>query len=200
MSNTTLDSNGYDMVVFTAPSGAGKTTIVKHLLKKYPEQLSFSISATTRPKRENEVKQKDYYFLSPEEFKQKAADGEFIEYEEVYEDRYYGTLKSEIDRIKAQGKKVVFDIEVNGAQNIKDKYGDRCLVIFVKPPSFRILIQRLTKRGTETPKSLEKRIRRIKKELLFVNTFDLVLLNDKLEITLAEAEQIMESHVLGTKQ
>ncbi len=188
------------MVVFTAPSGAGKTTIVKHLLKKYPEQLSFSISATTRPKRENEVKQKDYYFLSPEEFKQKAADGEFIEYEEVYEDRYYGTLKSEIDRIKAQGKKVVFDIEVNGAQNIKDKYGDRCLVIFVKPPSFRILIQRLTKRGTETPKSLEKRIRRIKKELLFVNTFDLVLLNDKLEITLAEAEQIMESHVLGTKQ
>lgn len=200
MSNTTLDPNGYDMVVFTAPSGAGKTTIVKHLLKKYPEQLSFSISATTRPKRENEVKQKDYYFLSPEEFKQKAADGEFIEYEEVYEDRYYGTLKSEIDRIKAQGKKVVFDIEVNGAQNIKDKYGDRCLVIFVKPPSFRILIQRLTKRGTETPKSLEKRIRRIKKELLFVNTFDLVLLNDKLEITLAEAEQIMESHVLGTKQ
>jgi guanylate kinase len=200
VSNTTLDPNGYDMVVFTAPSGAGKTTIVKHLLKKYPEQLSFSISATTRPKRENEVKQKDYYFLSPEEFKQKAADGEFIEYEEVYEDRYYGTLKSEIDRIKAQGKKVVFDIEVNGAQNIKDKYGDRCLVIFVKPPSFRILIQRLTKRGTETPKSLEKRIRRIKKELLFVNTFDLVLLNDKLEITLAEAEQIMESHVLGTKQ
>lgn len=196
MSNSALDTTGYDMVVFTAPSGAGKTTIVKHLLKKYPDQLSFSISATTRPKRENEVKQKDYYFLSPEEFKQKVAAGDFIEYEEVYEDRYYGTLKSEVERIKALGKKVVFDIEVNGAQNIKDKYGDKCLVIFVKPPSFRILIQRLTKRGTETPKSLEKRIRRIKKELLFENSFDLVLLNDVLEVTLEEAEQIMESQVL----
>lgn len=188
------------MVVFTAPSGAGKTTIVRHLLKKYPDQLSFSISATTRPKRENEVKKKDYYFLSPEEFKQKVADGEFIEYEEVYEDRYYGTLKSEVERIRALGKKVVFDIEVNGAQNIKDKYGDKCLVIFVKPPSFRTLIQRLTKRGTETPKSLEKRIRRIKKELLFENTFDLVLLNDVLEVTLDEAEQIIESQVLDNQQ
>ena len=190
------DSN-YDMVVFTAPSGAGKTTIVKHLLSKYPDQLSFSISATTRPKREAEVKSKDYYFLTEAEFRQKVAQGDFIEYEEVYEDRYYGTLKSEVDRIKALGKKVVFDIEVNGAQNIKEKYGDRCLVIFVKPPSFRILVQRLTKRGTETPKSLKKRIRRIKKELLFEKSFDLVLMNDVLEVTLKEAEQIMQSKVLS---
>ena len=196
MPKSLLNSSTYDMVVFTAPSGAGKTTIVKHLLAKYSEYLSFSISATTRPKREKEVKSKDYYFLSGKEFKQKVAQGEFIEYEEVYEDRYYGTLKSEIDRIKGLGKKVVFDIEVNGAQNIKEKYGDRCLVIFVKPPSFRILVQRLTKRGTETPKSLTKRIKRIKKELLFEKAFDLVLLNDVLEVTLKEAEQIVESKVL----
>lgn len=199
MPKSVLDSSDYDMVVFTAPSGAGKTTIVKHLLARYPDQLSFSISATTRPKREKEEPGKDYYFLTKEEFKQKVTEGDFIEYEEVYEDRYYGTLKSEVERIKGLGKKVVFDIEVNGAQNIKEKYGDRCLVIFVKPPSFRILVQRLTKRGTETPKSLKRRIKRIKKELLFEKSFDLVLLNDVLEVTLQEAEQIMESRVLDTQ-
>ena len=199
MPKSVLDSSDYDMVVFTAPSGAGKTTIVKHLLARYPDQLSFSISATTRPKREKEEPGKDYYFLTKEEFKQKVTEGDFIEYEEVYEDRYYGTLKSEVERIKELGKKVVFDIEVNGAQNIKEKYGDRCLVIFVKPPSFRILVQRLTKRGTETPKSLKRRIKRIKKELLFEKSFDLVLLNDVLEVTLQEAEQIMESRVLDTQ-
>ncbi len=186
------------MIVFTAPSGAGKTTIVRHLLAKYKEQLSFSISATTRAKRPNEEHSKDYYFYSNEEFRQKAANDEFIEWEEVYSDRFYGTLRSEVDRIKALGKKVVFDIEVNGAQNIKDRYDERCLVIYVKPPSFRVLVQRLTNRGTENPKSLAKRIKRIKKELLFENTFDTTLLNDVLEETLAEAERIVETYVLET--
>lgn len=184
------------MVVFTAPSGAGKTTIAKHLLKKYESQLAFSISATTRDKRKNEVEDQDYYFLSNESFKNKIREDAFIEWEEVYEDKYYGTLKSEVDRILADGKKVVFDIEINGAENIKEKYDDRCLVIFVKPPSFRELVNRLTNRGTETPTSLKKRIKRIKRELLFENTFDLVLLNDVLEQSLKEAEKIIETYVL----
>lgn len=186
-----------DMVVFTAPSGAGKTTVVRHLLSTFDE-LDFSISATTRPKREKETDGKDYHFLSEKEFKQKIKNDEFVEYEEVYEDRYYGTLKSEVDRLVAMGKKVVFDIDVNGAQSIKARYDERCLVVFVKPPSFRALVERLTKRGTETPKSLKKRIMRIKKELLFEDTFDMVLLNDVLEDTLKEAEQIIKTNVLST--
>ncbi len=185
------------MVVFTAPSGAGKTTIVKHLLDKYVDDISFSISATTRKKRENETDGKDYYFLSHEAFRKKIQNGEFVEWEEVYEGGYYGTLESEIDRVLEEGKKVIFDIEVNGAQNIKDRYGDKCLVIFVKPPSFRTLIERLTNRGTETPDSLKKRILRIKKELLYVDAFDKVLLNDVLDTTLKEAEAILESLVLS---
>lgn len=190
-----LETSKYDMVVFTAPSGAGKTTIVRHLLSKYPDQLAFSVSATTRARRPKETEGKDYYFLSETEFRQRVTNGMFVEYEEVYKDRYYGTLRSEIDRIKALGKIVVFDIEILGAQNIKNIYEDRCLVIYVKPPSFEVLIRRLTKRGTETPKSLEKRIKRIKKELLFEDTFDKVLLNDVLEVTLKEAEQLIETSV-----
>ncbi len=191
-----MSSSKYEMVVFTAPSGAGKTTIVKHLLAKYP-QLAFSISATTRPKREKETDGIDYYFMSDGEFKQGLEEGEFIEYEEVYEDSYYGTLKSEVDRIVQLNKKVVFDIEINGAQNIKDRYDEKCLVIFVKPPSFRVLVSRLTNRGTETDDSLVKRIKRIKKELLFENTFDMVLLNDDLDTALKEAESIIETYVLN---
>jgi len=186
----------YDLIVFTAPSGAGKTTIVRHLLKTYPEELAFSISATTRDKRPKEIDGKDYYFLDNATFKKKIADGEFIEWEEVYEDKYYGTLHSEVDRLLAQGKKVVFDIEVNGAENIKEKYDERCLVVFVKPPSFRVLISRLENRKTESADSFKKRVQRIKKELLFENTFDKVLLNDKLDETLKNAEQIIENEVL----
>jgi len=184
------------MIVFTAPSGAGKTTIVRHLLAKYSDDLAFSISATTREKRPREVDGKDYYFFTSDEFNQKITQNKFIEWEEVYDDRYYGTLRSEVDRVVDSGKKVLFDIEVNGAQNIKDKYDERCLVIFVKPPSFRVLVSRLTKRGTENSDSLTKRIKRIKKELLFEDTFDYVLLNDDLEVTLKEAERIIETYVL----
>jgi len=190
-------SGKYDMVVFTAPSGAGKTTIVRHLLSKYQEHFSFSISATTRPRREKETDGKDYYFMNNDEFKNKVAEGDFIEWEEVYDNRYYGTLSSEVNRIIEAGKKVIFDIEVNGAQNIKQKYDARCLVIFVKPPSFRVLVQRLQNRKTETAESFKKRVMRIKKELLFENSFDMVLLNDDLQTTLAAAEQIIEKHVLG---
>lgn len=186
----------YDMVVFTAPSGAGKTTIVKHLLNKYKDALGFSISATTREKRANEVDGKDYYFLSQESFKTKTNEGEFVEWEEVYEGKYYGTLKSEVERQLASGKKLLFDIEVKGAESIKRKYDERCLVVFVKPPSFRALVQRLADRNTETPKSFEMRIKRIKKELLFEHSFDMVLLNDVLEDTLKNAEKIIEENIL----
>lgn len=186
----------YDMVVFTAPSGAGKTTIVRHLLNKYKDALGFSISATTREKRANEVDGVDYFFLTQEAFKEKTNNGEFVEWEEVYEGKYYGTLKSEIDRQLALGKKLLFDIDVKGAESIKSKYDERCLVVFVKPPSFRALVQRLADRKTETPKSFERRIKRIKKELLFEHSFDRVLLNDVLEDTLKNAEKIIEENML----
>lgn len=185
----------YDLVAFTAPSGAGKTTIVRHLLKTFPDKLGFSISATTRIKREKEEEGKDYYFLDQETFKSKIKNEEFVEWEEVYEGTYYGTLFSEVDRLKKENKIIVFDIDVNGAESLKEKYDERCLVIFVKPPSFRTLIQRLTNRKTESAESFEKRVNRIKKEMLFENSFDLILLNDKLEDTLQNAEQIIKEKV-----
>ena len=151
------------MFIFTAPSGAGKTTIVRHLLKTY-DFLDFSVSATTRAKRDHEKDGKDYYFMSPDEFRQKVTNGEFIEWEEVYEDQLYGTLKSEVDRVWALGKHIVFDIEVKGATNIKSLYGDQCKAIFIKPPSLEILIERLKNRKTETPASLKKRIARVKEK------------------------------------
>lgn len=180
------------LIVITAPSGAGKTTIVKHLLSRY-DDIGFSISATTRARRESEVDGKDYHFLSREEFKQKIADDAFIEYEEVYEGQYYGTLLSEVDRLWQEQKHIIFDIDVNGAENIKQKYGDRCLAIFIKPPSLNILIERLKNRKTETPSSLRTRINRIKKELTFERRFDRILVNDVLEVACKEGEIMIES-------
>lgn len=184
----------YDMIVFTAPSGAGKTTVVRHLLAKYSDLLQFSISATTRKKRDHEKDGIDYYFIDEKAFRQKIDNNEFVEWEEVYKDQYYGTLHSEVDRIKELGKKIIFDIDVHGAENIKSKYGDRCLTIFVKPPSFIELVNRLTNRKTEDKKSFKKRIQRIKKELLFENSFDLILLNNVLEDTLNNAEKLIQEN------
>ncbi len=184
------------MFIFTAPSGAGKTTIVKHLLSKY-NNLGFSVSATTRTKRPYETEGKDYYFMSVDEFKQKINQGEFVEWEEVYHEQYYGTLKSEIDRIWSEGKQLVFDIDVRGAQNIKKAFGDQCMSVFVRPPSVSTLIQRLTDRNTETPESLEKRVNKVKKEMAYENSFDMVLVNDKLEIAAKEAEHITETFING---
>ncbi|MEE9439076.1 MAG: guanylate kinase [Saprospiraceae bacterium] len=184
------------MFIFTAPSGAGKTTIVRHLLKTY-DFLDFSVSATTRAKRDHEKDGKDYYFMSPDEFRQKVTNGEFIEWEEVYEDQLYGTLKSEVDRVWALGKHIVFDIEVKGATNIKSLYGDQCKAIFIKPPSLEILIERLKNRKTETPASLKKRIARVKREMTYQNSFDAVLVNDLLEVALKEAEFMVETFIYG---
>lgn len=184
------------MIVFTAPSGAGKTTIVRHLLKTY-DKLDFSVSATTREKRPKEKEGRDYYFMSVETFKSKRRRSKFVEWEEVYENQFYGTLKSEIDRIWADKKYVVFDIDVKGAKSIKKKYGDQCLAVFIKPPSLDIIIQRLKNRKTETEASLKKRIRRIKRELKYENQFDLVLVNDLLEVALKEAELIVENYIFN---
>jgi len=183
------------MFIFTAPSGAGKTTIVRHLLKQY-DFLDFSVSATTREKRAHEVDGKDYYFLSKEEFEKRVKADEFVEWEEVYEDRY-GTLKTEVERVWASNKHVVFDIEVKGATNIKELYGDRCKAIFVKPPSLEILIERLKNRKTESASSLKKRIARVKREMTYQNSFDEVLVNDLLDVTLKEAEFFVETFLFG---
>lgn len=184
------------MIIFTAPSGAGKTTLVRHLLATY-EFLDFSISATTRDKREGEVDGKDYYFLTPEEFKAKIANKEFAEYEEVYANQFYGTLKSEIQRIWDSGKHIVFDIDVKGAVNIKDFYKEACLAVFVRPPSLEVLIDRLKKRATETPASLAKRIDRVKREMTYENRFDTVVVNDLLEVSKKESEYVVENFILG---
>jgi len=181
-------------MVFAAPSGSGKTTIVRHLLSHF-EELAFSISATTREKREYERDGKDYYFLSGEEFKEKIEKDAFVEYVEVYEGRFYGTLKKEVDRLWAEEKCVMFDIDVIGAMQIKEKYGEQCLTVFVKPPSIESLIDRLKKRKTETEESLNTRRERFKDELEFESKFDMVLINDDLENAFNEAEQITREFI-----
>lgn len=186
--------NQTKLIVFTAPSGAGKTTIVRHLLAEY-NALTFSISATNRKPRPHEVDGKDYYFLSTEEFKKKAADGDFLEWEEVYQDQYYGTLKSEVNRLLDSGKHVVFDIDVRGAQSIKAVYGDRSLVVFIRPPSLNTLISRLKARNTESTASLNRRIERMKKEMTYENAFDTILVNDLLQVALREAEIIVSEFI-----
>ena len=177
------------MLIFTAPSGAGKTTIVRHLLKKFP-QLAFSVSASTRPKRAYEIEGQDYYFITPEEFNQKVKQGHFVEWEEVYHGLRYGTLHSEVDRLWKQGKHIIFDIDVKGATNIKKAYPKESMVVFVKPPSPEILFKRLRDRNTEDEKSLANRIEHAAEELTYEASFDYVLLNDELPVALAEAEQL----------
>lgn len=178
-------------MIFSAPSGAGKSTIVSHLMKKFPV-LGFSISATSRQPRENEVNGREYYFLSTDEFRKKIAENEFIEYEEVYEGYYYGTLKSEVERLWNEGKVIVFDIDVKGGLNLKKLYGNTALAVFIKPPSIEVLRERLIKRGSEDSASLERRIKKAEYELTFESQFDKVLVNDSLERCLKEAELITE--------
>ncbi|MCB9308655.1 MAG: guanylate kinase [Lewinellaceae bacterium] len=184
------------MFVFTAPSGAGKTTVVKHLLSNY-DNLGFSISATTRTKRAGETDGVDYYFLTSEEFKKKIAQNEFVEWEEVYENQFYGTLKSEVERIWDEGKFLVFDIDVRGATNIKKFFGNQCMAVFIRPPSFEVLKQRLIDRNTENEATLKKRIDKVIKELTYEPNFDLVLVNDQLDVTLREAETIVNVFING---
>lgn len=174
------------LLIVTAPSGAGKTTIVHHLLQHFTN-LAFSVSATTRQRRAHEEEGKDYYFISVEDFKARVALGAFVEWEEVYDNQFYGTLRSEIERLWALGKNIVFDIDVRGAANLKKSYPDDALTIFVKPPSPEILFERLRRRKTENEDSLRKRIARASEELTWENKFDVVLINDELDRVLAEA-------------
>jgi len=169
------------LIIFTAPSGAGKTTLVHNLLK-IVDNLLFSVSATTRKRRENEVDGKDYHFITAQEFKEKLAKGDFLEWQEVYDGNYYGTLKSEIDRILCMGKNVIFDVDVKGATNIKKHYGDQALTVFVRPPSVAALRKRLIGRKSETDASLEKRIQKAALELSYESRFDTFVLNDDLAI------------------
>ena len=181
------------LIIFSAPSGSGKTTIVKELLSQNPN-LGFSISACTRDKRgRSEQNGQDYYFMTPDEFRQKIDEEAFVEWEEVYPGAYYGTLKSEIERIWASGKHVIFDVDVRGGLALKNYYKERALAIFVKVPSLEILEDRLRSRGTETEESLSKRIFKMKFEWSFQDKFDVVLVNDQLEIAVEEAQQLFKN-------
>lgn len=180
------------LIIFSAPSGSGKTTIVKQLLANNPN-LGFSISACTRDKRGRaETDGQDYYFLTPDEFRQKINEDAFVEWEEVYPGTYYGTLKSEIERIWASGKHVIFDVDVKGGLALKNYYQERALAVFVKVPSLEVLEARLRTRGTETEESLSKRINKMKFEWGFQDKFDVILLNDQLENAVLEAQRLFD--------
>ena len=176
------------LVIFSAPSGAGKTTIVQHLLTVFP-QLEFSVSACSRPKRAHETNGVDYYYLSVEEFKKKIENDEFIEWEEVYKDNFYGTLKVEVERIWKKGKHVIFDVDVVGGLDLKKQFQESALALFVMPPSIQHLENRLKMRETETPESIARRIGKAAKELETANLFDAIILNDTLEHAFVEAEK-----------
>lgn len=178
-------------MIFSAPSGSGKTTVVQHLLKTMPQKLAFSVSVTTRKPRPNEVHGREYYFMSEEEFSQKVKEDAFVEHEMVYKGLYYGTLKSEVERLWSQGKVVLFDVDVVGGLNLKSQFGDKAKAVFLKPPSVEVLMERLTKRSTEVEHMLKERIAKAKEELSYEEKYDVVLVNDVLEDTLKEAEQIV---------
>lgn len=183
-------------IIFSAPSGSGKTTIVKHLLKTNPD-LGFSISASTRDRRGRTEKDgQDYHFLTPLEFKELIDKNEFVEWEEVYEGNFYGTLKSEIQRIWDEGKNVIFDVDVKGGLNLKKYFGDKALSIFVKVPSIEILKTRLHDRGTESPESLSRRLFKAQFEMTFQDKFDVVLVNETLDKSLSEAQRLYDSFKL----
>ncbi len=183
------------LIIFSAPSGSGKTTLVHHLLSKPELKLAFSVSATSREKRPNEENGKDYYFLSPEEFRNRIGKGDFLEWEEVYENQYYGTLRSEIDRIHTEGRTVIFDVDVVGGLNIKKQFGQAALAIFVQPPSLNELENRLKKRSTESDESLAKRVAKAEHELSFANRFDVVVVNDDLEDAKKESYRLVADFV-----
>lgn len=179
------------LFIFSAPSGAGKTTIVHHILRRFSDQLEFSISACTRAMRQNEVNGRDYHFLSIEDFKQKIKKNEFVEWEEVYQGQFYGTLKSELDRIWNSGKQVIFDLDVQGGLNLKRKFGRQAFSIFVMAPSIEVLELRLRQRETETPESLAKRMSKAKEEILVADQFDKILINENLDRACLDAETLV---------
>jgi guanylate kinase len=188
-------STGGKLIVFSAPSGSGKTTIVRHLLSKEDLNLEFSISAASREPRGEEVNGKDYYFMSTEEFKKHIKNEDFLEWEEVYRDNFYGTLKSEVERIWAKGKNVIFDIDVSGGLRIKHKFPEETLAVFVKPPSVDELKRRLKERSTESDDKINMRIAKASVELATAPQFDVIIKNYDLPIALEEAYQLVKNFV-----
>jgi guanylate kinase len=183
------------LIVFSAPSGSGKTTIVRHLLKQDDLNLEFSISAATREARGEEVNGKDYYFMSLNQFKQHIKNEDFVEWEEVYRDNFYGTLKSEVERIWAKGKNVIFDIDVAGGLRIKSKFPEETLAVFVKPPSVDELKRRLKERSTESDEKINMRIAKAHVELATAPQFDVVIKNYDLEVALDEANELVKNFI-----
>jgi guanylate kinase len=186
-------SSSHKIIIITAPSGAGKTSITKHLLKTFPGELAFSISAATRQKRNYEKDGVDYYFMSVDEFKEKIQQNAFVEWEMVYEGKYYGTLTSEIHRIWQEGKVPLLDIDVQGAVHVQQEHRQQTLSIFIEPPSVDELKKRLNSRGTETPESLDTRLNKATYELSFKDHFDKVIVNDDLEKACKEAVNIVST-------
>ncbi len=182
------------LIIISAPSGAGKTTIVKNLLSAIPD-LEFSISACSRSKRPGETHGKDYYYLTIDEFREKISNNEFLEWEEVYKDHYYGTLRSEVERIRNSGKHAVVDVDIAGGLNIKREFGEEALSVFIQPPSSEVLEQRLRNRGTETPDNLETRIRKAEYELGFADQFDTIIINKDLHTAIEDARTAVKNFI-----
>ena len=189
-------------IIFSAPSGSGKSTLIRYLMEKAQEKfnLHFSVSATSRAPRGKEQNGVEYHFLTTEEFRKKIEEDAFIEYEEVYEGRYYGSLKSEVDKQLERGENVVFDVDVKGGTNIKRHFGDRALGIFIQPPSIDELRRRLIKRGTETPEQIEDRLERAALELSYADKFDKVIINDQLELAEEETVEIVTEFLTRDEQ
>lgn len=180
------------LIIFSAPSGSGKTTLVRHILKTFPDHIGFSISATSRPKRGVEENGKDYHYLTVDEFKKKVESNEFLEWEEVYAGTHYGTLKSEVEKIWATGRAVIFDIDVEGGLNLKHQFAEKALGVFVMPPSIKILEERLHSRSTDSKDSIARRIAKAEKELKTAELFDTFILNENLEEACAKAEELVK--------
>lgn len=178
------------VVIFSAPSGSGKSTVVNHILGLHPE-LEFSISAASRAPRGNEQNGVEYYFMTSDEFRSRIAADEFVEYEEVYAGSYYGTLKSEVERIWNKGNAIIFDVDVKGGVSLKKYFGDRALSIFIQAPSVQVLRQRLISRGTDSPEAIERRVAKAAEEMTYADKFDRILINDDLSKAYADAEQMV---------
>jgi len=183
------------LIVFSAPSGSGKTTLVRHLITQKDLNLDFSISATSRKRRGNEINGKDYHFISLEDFKKHIDKGEFVEWEEVYQNNFYGTLKSEIERIWSEGKHVIFDIDVVGGTRIKKKYPEQTLAVFVQPPSIEEMELRLRNRKTDSEEKILERVQKAERELKFSSQFDIVLVNDDLEKAKKKAYRVVKNFI-----
>lgn len=182
------------LIIFSAPSGSGKSTLVNYLMQEHPElNLAFSISCTSREPRGKEQNGVEYFFLSPDEFKAKIANNEFLEYEEVYQDRFYGTLKSQVEAQSEAGQNVVFDVDVKGGVNIKSHYGNRALSVFIQPPSVEELRRRLVGRATDAPEVIEQRLSRAEYELSFADKFDCIVINDNLDKAKADIYNVIKT-------